>query len=240
MAEYQPLHFLHAVVESELAMDVALGLGMVTQGTQAPRDGGISGDDEPCLASRTEILGRIEAVATAQAERTNATPVETCADGLRRILDHNQPMPRSKCHDARHVGRLSIKMDRNDRLHCSIKPLFGVGKVDIRALLLYVAEDGRCSDIKHRPGRGDKSIGWDQHLIPWTDAGDNQGKMQSRGTGVDADRMCDTEIVGGGLLKLCDERAEGERTILEQTVDIGQGLALDLPPLSREIGERNG
>src|SRR5262249_4015509 len=118
--------------------------------------------------------------------------------------------------------------------------LFGVGKVDIRALLLYVAEDGRCSDIKHRPGRGDKGIGWDQHLIPWTDAGDNQGKMQSSGTGVDADRMCDTEIVGGGLLNLCDITLEGECTVLEQTVDIGPGLAFVLQPLNGEIGERNG
>jgi len=73
-----------------------------------------------------------------------------------------------------------------------------------------------------------------------TAAGGNQGKMQSRGTGVDADRMCDAEIVGCRLLKLRDERAEGERTALEQTVDIGQGLAFDLPPLNGEIGERNG
>src|SRR5262245_65740316 len=148
-------------------------------------------------------------------------------------------MPRSKCHDARHVGRLSIMLNRNYRLHCSIKPLFGVGKVDIRALLLYVAEDGRCSDIKHSPGRGDKGMGWDQHLIPWTDAGGNQGKMQSRGTGVDADRMCDTEIVGRRLLKLFNERTEAKRTALEQVVDVGQGLALDLPPLSGQISERN-
>src|SRR5262249_27046717 len=148
-------------------------------------------------------------------------------------------MPRSKCPDTRHVSRLSIKMDGNDRLHCSIKPPFGVGKVDICALLLYVAKDRRGSDIKHSPGRGDKGMGWDQHLIPWANACGNQGKMQSRRTGVDADRVCDTEIVGRRLLKLRDERAEGKRTALEQTVDIGQGLAFDLPPLNGEISERN-
>src|SRR5262249_56718483 len=109
MAEYQPLYSLHAVVKSELGVDVALGLGVVTQGKQAPRDGLISGDDEPRLASSAEILCRIEAVTAAQPECTNATPVETCADGLRRIFDHNQPMPRSKCHDTGHVGRLSLK-----------------------------------------------------------------------------------------------------------------------------------
>src|SRR6516165_3506838 len=65
MAEYQPLYSLHAVVESELGVDVALGLGVVTQGKQAPRDGLISGDDEPRLASSAEILCRIEAVAAA-------------------------------------------------------------------------------------------------------------------------------------------------------------------------------
>src|SRR5262249_26059221 len=157
-------------------------------------------------------------------------------DGLCRILDDDQPMPRSKCHDARHVGRLSIKMDRDDRLHRRIKPPFGVGKVDICALLLYVAEDGRCSDIKHSPGCGDKGMGWDQHLIPWADASDDQGKMQSGRTGVDADRVRDTEILGGRLLKLCDERAKGERTALEQTMDVRQSLAFDLPPLNGEIG----
>src|SRR5262245_57758853 len=176
---------------SELAPTVrpAFGLGVVTQVTQALCDDPISGDHESRLASGAEILCRIEAVATAQAERTNATPVETCADSLRRILDYNQPMPRSKCHDARHVSRLSIKMDGNDRLHCSIKPPFGVGKVDICALLLYVAEDGRCSHIKHPPGRGDKSMGRDQHLIPWPMPAGNQGKMQSTRTGVDPDRV---------------------------------------------------
>src|SRR5262249_24131269 len=148
---------------------------------------------EARLAGRAEVLCRIKAVATAQAECTNTTPAETCADGLRCILDHNQTMPRSKCHDARHVGRLSIKMDRDDRLHCRVKPSFGVGEVDICALLLYVAEDGCCSDVKDSPGCGDKGMGWDQHLIPWADATGDQGKMQSRGTGVDADRMCDTE-----------------------------------------------
>src|SRR5215831_21161502 len=65
VAEYQPLYSLHAVVESKLGMDVALGLGVVTQGKQAPRDGLISGDDEPRLASSAEILCRIEAVAAA-------------------------------------------------------------------------------------------------------------------------------------------------------------------------------
>ena len=65
MAQYQSLHSLHAVVESELGVDIALGLGVVTQGTQAPRDGIISGDDEPRLASSAEILCRIEAVAAA-------------------------------------------------------------------------------------------------------------------------------------------------------------------------------
>jgi hypothetical protein len=64
--------------------------------------------------------------------------------------------------------------------------------------------------------------------------------MQSRGTGVDADRVSDTEIVGRRLLKLRHERAEGELTTLEQPADIGQGLAFDLPPLNGEIGERNG
>ena len=138
----------------------------------------------------------------------------TCADSLRRILDHNQPMPRSKCHDARHVSRLAIKMDGNDRLHCTVKTRFGVGKVDIRALLLDVAENGRCSDIKHPPGGSDESIGWDQHLVPWADAGGDQGKMQSRRTRVDADRVGDTEIVGRRLLKAFDERAEAERALL--------------------------
>src|SRR5262245_17005241 len=91
MAEHQPLHPLHAVIEFKLGMDVALGLGVVTQGKQAPRDDLISSDDEPRLASGAEILCRIEAVAAAKAKRTNTTPVEPCADGLRCILDHNQP-----------------------------------------------------------------------------------------------------------------------------------------------------
>src|SRR5262249_7421111 len=136
MAKYQPLYSLHAVVKSELGVDVALGLGVVTQGKQAPRDGLISCDDQPRLASSAEILCRIEAVSAGWPDRPNEPPVEPGADARRRILDHNHPRPRGKCQDARHVGRLSIKMDRNDRLHCSIKPLFGVGKVDIRALLL--------------------------------------------------------------------------------------------------------
>jgi hypothetical protein len=45
--------------------------------------------------------------------------------------------------------------------------------------------------------------------------------MQSRRTGVDPDRVCDTEIVGRRLLKFRDGRAEGERTALEQPMDIG-------------------
>src|SRR5215510_2733920 len=102
-----------------------------------------------------------------------------CTDGLRCVLDHNQTMPRGKCHDAGHVGRLSIKMDGDDRPHRRVKPPLGVGKIDICALPLYVAEDGRCSDVKHPPGCSDKRVGWDKHLIPWTDASGDQGKMQS-------------------------------------------------------------
>jgi hypothetical protein len=86
---------------------------------------------------------------------------------------------------------------------------------------------------------GHKGMRWDQHLIAWPDAGGDQSKMQGRCTGVDADRMCDTEIVSRRLLKLRHKRAEGERTALEKTVDIGQGLAFDLPPLKGEICERN-
>src|SRR5947209_11029356 len=86
MAEYQSLYSLHAIVEPEFVVDVALGLRVVTQGTQALCDGVISGDDEPRLAGRAQVLCRIKAIAAAQAECTNTMPVKTRADGLRRIL----------------------------------------------------------------------------------------------------------------------------------------------------------
>jgi hypothetical protein len=63
--------------------------------------------------------------------------------------------------------------------------------------------------------------------------------MQRRRAGIDADRVGDAEIVGRRLLKLCDERAEGERIGLEQAMNIGQGFFFDLPLLNGEIGERN-
>jgi hypothetical protein len=63
-------------------VDVALGLRVAAQGAQAPCDGLVCRDDEARLAGRAEVLSRIKAVAAAQAECTNTTPVETCAKSL--------------------------------------------------------------------------------------------------------------------------------------------------------------
>lgn len=71
----------------------------------------------------------------------------------------------------------------------------------------------------------------DQHFVPWTDAGGDQGKVQSRRTGVDANRMGDAEIVGYCHFEPLNERAKAKRAVLEQRANIGQRVGLDLSPL---------
>jgi hypothetical protein len=82
-------------------------------------------------------------------------------------------------------------------------------------------------------------MGRNQHLIPWANAGRDQGKMQSRRTGVDADCMCDAKIVGDRVLKSFDERSEAKCAVFKEAADIRQSLLFDLSPLNREIGKRN-
>jgi hypothetical protein len=46
--------------------------------------------------------------------------------------------------------------------------------------------------------------------LDWADAGGGQGKMQSRRTSVDANRVGDAEIVGSCLLEPFHERSEAK------------------------------
>ena len=123
--------------------------------------------------------------------------------------------------------------------HCTVEPRFGVAQVNIRAILFDIAEDRRRPDIEHRSGGGNEDERGDQHFLAWADPGGNQGKMQSRRPGVDANRIRNAEILSGCLLKAFYEEPEAEGALFKQLVDIGEDVGFDLPPLKRQIGERS-
>src|SRR5215204_1437048 len=96
MGEHEPLEPVHSVVEAELGMKVALRLRVIPQGSEPPRHRLVGSDNQSRLAGGSQIFGRIKTEASAQADRTEATPIETCSDRLRRVLNHRQAVARGE------------------------------------------------------------------------------------------------------------------------------------------------
>src|SRR5205814_1720528 len=72
-------------------------------------------DDRSGVAYRAEVFRRIEAEGGGIAEAAASSPAIPRSVGLRRVFQQKQAMPVGQCPQPIHIGRMTVKMHRDDR-----------------------------------------------------------------------------------------------------------------------------
>ena len=132
-------------------MVVAPVLSVVTQRSQSIGDLGVVGDDRPGLAVGTEVLAGIETEAATESQGSGTLSVVSGTMGLRPVLDHRNTMPPTDFQERRHVRRLSVEVDGQDRLGPGSDALFDLEHIHCIGDGVHVDEDRGRSDIADRP-----------------------------------------------------------------------------------------
>src|SRR5438105_289431 len=88
-AKHRRLQCVHAIVETDLGMNIRLDLPVIAKRAQSRRGLGVLGDDQPAFSGSAQVFAWIEAEAANRAKRSCAAAIPTCPDRLCRILDDN-------------------------------------------------------------------------------------------------------------------------------------------------------
>ncbi len=105
------LHFVEPRIDARLLMPIPIGLAAVSQPLDARRERLIVGHDGAAVAERAEILRRIEAERSRDADCADRTPGSGREMRLTAILDDGKRVPGCDPLDRRHVGGLSVQMN---------------------------------------------------------------------------------------------------------------------------------
>ena len=140
---------------------------------------GVAGGHCAAFAVRSQILARIETEARHIADAAHRTPFIFRSVGLRRVFDHNQPMPARHVHNRVHVGRLAVEMHGQDRLRARRDRGLNRGRIHRESAGINIHQNGARSAVGDGGNAGDKSERHGDDFIARTDSGRKQREMQS-------------------------------------------------------------
>ena len=161
------------------------------------------------------------------------------ADRLCRIFNNYQMMLGSQFHHRIHVGHLTIEMNGDDGtraagdLGCNFRAIQVVG----RGINIY--KNGRSSHPSDSSGRGKKSIGGSNDLIPRPDIFRHQANQQSIAARRDANRVRAGRIFRDGCFAGHNFRSQNKMLRRHHLSDCGFNFFLDGGVLRLKIEQRN-
>src|SRR5262249_39071089 len=110
------------------------------------------------------------------------------------IFDYNQAMASGDSHDTIHVARLTVKMNRYDRLGLRSNSTDNVVGIDLPSIGQTIGKYRRCADIGNDIDRGNKCQCRDDNLVTWSDPQRHNCKMQGGGAIARGERVAATEF----------------------------------------------
>ncbi len=185
-------------------------LAVVPQPADGVQFGGAGGGQDTAFGAG-QNLGRVERERSVGAEGAGRGPVETGAEGVRRVLDQRDPPGPAGFGDlVDRGGDHAADVDHGDGRHIGV-PLQGLFQrcgVQPQAVELHVDEvhDGPGADGGR--GGGEEGVDRDQHGAAGHPDG-TESDLQRGRAGADRDRLPTHPGFGPGL-ELGDLRAEGE------------------------------
>ena len=206
-AQNRRLELVEAAVVAELGVVIALAAAVVPQAADALGDRVGIGRDQAAVARAAEILARVEAEAAGQADAAGHGAWRARAEGLRAILDHDQPAPRCDLHDRVHLRRAPEEVHRDDRARRrGERRLDGLGS-DVEARAIDIDEHRARAGVHDALDRRDEGERRRHDLVAWPDAGPAQAKQECVGARADADRVAHAEVFRRLALERGDVRA---------------------------------
>ena len=127
-------------------MMIPVGLAAVSQPPEPVGQRAIVRDNGSAVAQRAEILGRVEAERSSDADGADRPSARGCEVRLAAVLDDRQVVPCGDALDRRHVGRLPVQVNRQQCPRARRHRAGNLPGIDRHA--------GRVDIGKHRPRAG--------------------------------------------------------------------------------------
>ena len=154
---------------------------------------------------------------------------------LRGIFDHDQSVPPGDFHDRVHVGGLTVKMHRQDRLRARRDRSLNRSGIHGERSGIDIDQHGLRSGIADRGDAGDKSKRDGDDFIAGTNARGEQGEMQRAGAGIQCDAFRGAAIGREFLFERSHFGAEYELATVQHVRDGRINLGLDALVLRFQI-----
>src|SRR5262245_52031257 len=122
---------------------------MVSQLPNSLRNGNIVCDDSTAVATSAKVLRRIKAEARNVANGSDSTPVIAGAVRLSRVFDNSKSSPPGYFQNRIHIGRLSVKMNRNDGFGLRGDVFLDLSDIDIVGTWIDVGKNGFRPRMHH-------------------------------------------------------------------------------------------
>ena len=218
-AQDRRLNLVHARVEAELLVVVALFRAVVAKQAQPARQLGIGGGDRTALAVGAQILGEVEAEAAEVPDGSGAAAPVFSAVRLGGVLDDDQVMPRGDLHDRVHIGHLAVQVHGQDGSGARGDPRLDLADVHQIGARIDIDEDRRRADHDDRFGSGEEGVRNRDDLIARTDPGRPQGQMQRVRPVGDGDAVSDVAVRGELVFEGQRVRPQKEVHLVEDLLD---------------------
>ena len=138
--------------------------------------------------------------------------------GLGRVFDYPQVVAASNLDDRVHVGRLPVKVHRDDGPGPGCNGRFDPGAVKVECSPVRFHSYRRCTGVGYRQPGGDVGVGRDNHLVAGTDIHGPQDQVQRFQTVSDTDALLRVAVVGELSFKGIHLAAEYEPARLHHPV----------------------
>ncbi len=183
------LQRVHAVGVTEGLVPVQHRLPVTAELTHPLGDAGVGGGDRACVAEGAEVLARVEAEGSPARERPPGLPSYLCADGLRRVLHQQQPVPLRDRLQPGDVGGLTVQVHGDHgsrpRAHHGVDR----SRVEQPCALVDVGQDGHGAAGHDRLRCSEERVGRQDDLVAGTDAGGLEQQVQRGRPRPDGDGM---------------------------------------------------
>ena len=213
------MHLAHTVVVAESGHVVDTGFGPLPERPvvskrlslrDSRRQGGVVGDHHAALDGR-DVFDRIEGETACTAEGAGFASVVGRVEGKGAILDDKRADAVGDPADRVHIARQPEVMDNHDR-SCSVtdQGRDRVG-IDIAGIGFNIGKHWPGPAILDGMRRSDVGHGWNDDLVPGSDAIGQQRQMEARRARGDADGVSCADALGEALLELPGYRAVDKR-----------------------------
>jgi hypothetical protein len=175
------LHRRHAVIEADLRVVVAPSRRhcVVAKQPQTPIELRVRGEHHPAFAGRHHLVA-VEAEARDVAERADRAAAVARAVRLGRVLDeHRAGAPRDVA-ERRHVARLTVEMDGDDRLGAARDARAHGFRIDVPGETVGIGEDRLRARIAHGVRRRHERQRRHDDFVARTDAERGERQVEGR------------------------------------------------------------